>query len=76
VARNTSDRGSIGSIDFSPDPEQKYLFVSDILNIVEWIVNRNDGAIAGKIGSMGHSRGLFALISRRHHGLQRISLHP
>ena len=59
IANNTLERGSVGSIDFSPDPQQKYLFVSDIMNNVVWVVNRNDGSIAGKIGGFGHSGGLF-----------------
>ena len=59
VANNTLDKGSVGSIDFSPDPQQKYLFVSDIMNNVVWIVNRNDGTVAGRFGGLGHSGGLF-----------------
>jgi hypothetical protein len=59
VANNTLDKGSVGSIDFSPDPQQKYLFVSDIMNNVVWILNRNDGSVAGRFGGMGHSGGLF-----------------
>jgi len=54
-----ADKGSVGSIDFSPDPQQKYLFVSDIMNNVVWILNRNDGSVAGRFGGMGHSGGLF-----------------
>ncbi|HXC34053.1 MAG TPA: hypothetical protein VNZ56_16360 [Verrucomicrobiae bacterium] len=59
IANRTLDRGSVGSIDFSNDPQQKYLLVSDIMNNVVWIVNRNDGAIAGKFGGMGHNGGMF-----------------
>jgi hypothetical protein len=56
---NTLERGSVGSIDFSPDAQQKNIFVSDIMNDVVCIVNRTDGAIAGKIGGLGHSGGLL-----------------
>jgi hypothetical protein len=59
IANRTLDRGSVGSIDFSADPQQKYLLVSDIMNNVVWIVNRTDGAIAGRFGGMGHSGGMF-----------------
>jgi hypothetical protein len=59
VANNTLDRGSLGSISFSADPKQKYLFVSDIMNNVVWIVNRGDGATVGKIGHAGHAGGQF-----------------
>jgi hypothetical protein len=29
------------------------------MNNVVWIVNRNDGSVAGRFGGMGHSGGLF-----------------
>jgi len=59
VAKKTLDRGSVGSISFSADPKQKYLFVSDIMNNVVWIVNRSDGAEVGRIGHAGHNGGQF-----------------
>jgi hypothetical protein len=59
VAGMTLDRGSVGSISFSADAKQKYLFVSDIMNNVVWIVNRSDGATVGKIGHAGHAGGQF-----------------
>ena len=59
VANNTLMRGSAGSIDFSPDPAQKYMFVSDIMNNTVWILNRNDGSVAGRIGREGHEPGEF-----------------
>jgi hypothetical protein len=59
VANQTLDRGSVGSICFSADPKQRYLFVSDIMNNVVWIINRSDGAIVGKIGHAGHNGGQF-----------------
>ena len=59
VANSTLMRGSVGSIDFSPDPQQKYIFVSDIMNNTVWILNRNDGSIAGRIGREGHEPGEF-----------------
>ena len=59
VAKKALDRGSVGSISFSADPKQKYLFVSDIMNNVVWIVNRSDGAEVGRIGHAGHNGGQF-----------------
>jgi hypothetical protein len=59
VANQTLDRGSVGSICFSVDPKQTYLFVSDIMNNVVWIINRSDGAVVGKIGHAGHNGGQF-----------------
>lgn len=59
VATQTLDRGSVGSVGFSPAPQQRYLFVSDIMNNVVWILNRSDGATVGKIGHAGHNGGQF-----------------
>lgn len=59
VAKKTRDRGSVGSVSFSADPKQKYLFVADIMNNVVWIINRSDGAEVGRIGHAGHNGGQF-----------------
>jgi hypothetical protein len=59
VANQTLERGSVGSVSFSADPQQKYIFVADIMNNVVWILNRNDGAVAGRIGHMGRAGGQF-----------------
>jgi hypothetical protein len=56
---NSSGSGTVGSIDFSPDPQQKYLFVSDIMDSKVWILNRNDGSVAGSFGHLGHEPGDF-----------------
>ena len=42
-----------------PDPQQKYLYVADMMNSVVWIFNRNDGTVAGRIGHAGHLPGQF-----------------
>ena len=47
------------TIAFSHDPKQKYLLVGDGGNCVIWILNRSDGAVAGKIGHMGRAGGQF-----------------
>src|SRR5579872_2975138 len=36
VANNTMKNGSVGSLDFSPDPEQKWVYIADIMNNVVW----------------------------------------
>jgi hypothetical protein len=59
VAPWTRDRGAAGSITFSLPPEQSYLFVTDIMNNVVWILDRHTGETAGRIGFMGHSGGGF-----------------
>jgi hypothetical protein len=53
------ERGSAGSVSFSADPRQKYIFVADIMNNVIWILNRSDGAVVGRIGHMGRAGGQF-----------------
>ena len=57
--RNGSDRGAAGGIAFSPDKAQKYLYICDIKNNTIWFVNREDGKLAGRIGSMGENGGQF-----------------
>jgi hypothetical protein len=59
IAPWTLDRGSAGGMAFSPDPQQRYLFVSDIMNNIIWIVNRSDEKTVGRIGFFGHSGGGF-----------------
>jgi hypothetical protein len=56
---NNSGNGTVGSISFSPDPDQKYIYVPDMMNSVVWILNRSDGAVAGRIGHSGHGPGQF-----------------
>jgi DNA-binding beta-propeller fold protein YncE len=57
--RNDSDRGAAGGVAFSPDKAQRYLYICDIKNNTIWFVNRDDGKIAGRLGSMGESGGQF-----------------
>ena len=56
---NDSDNNSAGTINFSPDPQQKYLYVADIMNSVVWILNRDDGDVAGRMRHAGHLPGQF-----------------
>ena len=57
VAPETLDRGSTGGMALSPD--QKLIYVSDIMNNVVWIVNRADGKMVGHFGFAGHSAADF-----------------
>ena len=57
--RNDSDRGAAGGVAFSPDKAQRYLYICDIKNNTIWFLNRDDGKIAGRLGSMGESGGQF-----------------
>ena len=59
VARETLERGAAGTVNFSTDPQQKYLLVGDIMNNVVWILNRSDGAVAGRFGGHGRGAGQF-----------------
>ncbi len=57
VAPETLDRGSTGGMALSPD--QRFIYVSDIMNNVVWIVNRADGKTLGHFGFAGHRGGGF-----------------
>jgi DNA-binding beta-propeller fold protein YncE len=59
VAPGTGVGGSTGGVAFSPDPEQRYLFISSLTNNRIWFLNREDGSIAGEMGSMGENGGQF-----------------
>jgi len=37
------DARTAGSVDFSPDPGQKYIFVADIMNMTVWELDRQTG---------------------------------
>ena len=49
VAPETLDRASTGGLTFSPPPEQRFIYISDIMNNVIWIVNRADGKTLGEV---------------------------
>jgi DNA-binding beta-propeller fold protein YncE len=57
--QNDSDRGAAGGVAFSPDKAQRYLYICDIKNNTIWFINRDDGKVAGRLGSMGESGGQF-----------------
>jgi len=58
-AVNTGKEGSAGGVGFSPDKEQRFLYISDLSNNCVWFLNREDGKVVGKLGSMGQNGGLF-----------------
>lgn len=51
--------GSTGGVGFSPDPEQRFLFISDLRNNHVWFLERETGEIVGQLGSMGEAGGQF-----------------
>jgi DNA-binding beta-propeller fold protein YncE len=62
IARNTKIRGTAGSVDFSPDPQQKYIFVADIANSTVWELDRQTGQVVQRIGRPGREGGAFGLL--------------
>ena len=59
VAPYTGRGGSTGGVAFSPDKEQRYLFISDLTNNHVWFLNRADGKVVGTLGQMGEQGGQF-----------------
>ena len=57
VAPATGVGGSTGGVAFSPDKQQRVLFISDLTNNHIWFLNREDGKIIGQMGSMGENGG-------------------
>ena len=52
--------GSVGSVDFSSDPAQKHVFVSDLVNGAVWQVDRQSGEIIGRVSHKGPNPGELA----------------
>jgi hypothetical protein len=59
LAPYTGRGGSTGGVAFSPDKEQRYLYISDLTNNKVWFLNRADGKVVGTLGSMGENGGQF-----------------
>jgi hypothetical protein len=59
LAPGTGVGGSTGGIAFSPDREQRLLYVSDLTNNRIWFLNRSDGRLVGEMGHMGENGGQF-----------------
>jgi len=62
VRPETLGRGTAGMVSFSPDPEQRFIFLSDIQNGVVWILNRESGEIEGRFGQRGYNAGQLMLM--------------
>jgi DNA-binding beta-propeller fold protein YncE len=59
LAPYTGVGGSTGGVMFSPDRDQRLLYISDLTNNHIWFLNRADGKVLGKMGSMGENGGQF-----------------
>jgi DNA-binding beta-propeller fold protein YncE len=57
LAPQTGEGGSTGGVAFSPGPEQRLLFISDLTNNHIWFLDREDGTVLGQMGSMGENGG-------------------
>jgi hypothetical protein len=59
LAPTTGVGGSAGGVMFSPDKQQRLLYISDLTNNHIWFLNREDGKVLGQMGSMGENGGQF-----------------
>ena len=59
LAPGTGVGGSTGGVAFSPDPEQQFLFISDLTNNRIWFLDRATGELVGEMGNMGENGGQF-----------------
>ncbi len=59
LAPSTGAGGSTGGVASSPDPEQEFLYISDLTNDTIWFLNREDGQLVAEMGNMGDSGGQF-----------------
>ncbi len=59
LATSTGAGGSAGGVMFSPDKEQRLLYISDLTNNHLWFLNRAAGRVLGQMGQMGQNGGEF-----------------
>jgi sugar lactone lactonase YvrE len=59
LAPMTGVGGATGGVMFSPDKQQRLLYISDLTNNHIWFLNREDGKIVGQMGRMGENGGQF-----------------
>jgi len=59
--KQTTMRGTILDLNFSRDPEQRWVFVADGRNDVIWILRRSDLQVIGEFGHGGQFGGQFTI---------------
>jgi len=59
VRPSTLGNGSVWTINFSSDRQQRHLLVADGENNVVWVLNRSDGTVASSFGHNGRNAGFF-----------------
>jgi len=67
LAPSTGAGGATGGVAFSPDPEQQFLYISDLTNNTLWFLDRDNGELVAQMGNMGDGGGEF-------YGLHMISV--
>ncbi len=59
IAGDTGGTHTVTDIAFSPDPDQTYLYVADMMNGRIWILRRATDEVLGAIGRIGRQAGQF-----------------
>ena len=59
IEKATRGEGSVWSVAFSPDPQQRFLYVADGSNQKVWIVDRQTLATVSSVGAGGRQPGQF-----------------
>ncbi|EQB13541.1 NHL repeat-containing protein [Sphingobium lactosutens] len=59
IAGDTGGTHTVTDIAFSPDPDQTYLYVADMMNGRIWILRRATHEVLGAIGRIGRQAGQF-----------------
>ena len=62
IARQTLWTGSAWDIEFSPDADQTYIYVTDGMNRKVWILDRSNLEIIGSFGHAGRNAGQFGWV--------------
>jgi hypothetical protein len=59
LAPSTGQGGSTGGVAFSPDKAQRFLFISDLTNNHIWFLDRQEGTVVSRMGTMSQNGGQF-----------------
>jgi hypothetical protein len=62
MATYTLAMGSVWDIDFSPDPQQTFMYIADGTNMKVWILLRESLQVLGSFGRGGRMAGQFEWI--------------
>ncbi len=62
IEKQTLWTGSAWDIEFSPDAEQTYLYLTDGMNRKVWILDRSDLEVIGSFGHAGRNAGQFGWV--------------